>query len=101
MASRGVFQGGPFAIRPDWTWERNSMFFATDPVAMDHIGWEIVDAQREKKGLPPVGAVGKMGLDAEREDFDMRQPQHIPLAGALGLGVFDKERIEHTRIEMS
>ena len=98
---KGVFQGGPFAIRPDWTWERNSMFFATDPVAMDHIGWEIVDAQREKKGLPPVGAVGKMGLDAEREDFDMRQPQHIPLAGALGLGVFDKERIEHTRIEMS
>ena len=32
---KGVFQGGPGASRPDWTWENNALFFATDPVAMD------------------------------------------------------------------
>lgn len=98
---KGVFQGGPHAQKPEWTWERNSLFFATDPVAMDHIGWEIIDEQRKRQGLAPVAAVGKMGLDADREAFDMRQPQHIPLAGTLGLGVFDKEKIEHRRVELA
>jgi uncharacterized protein (DUF362 family) len=98
---KGVFQGGPFATRPEWTWERNSLFFATDPVAMDHIGWEIVDEQRKRKGLAPVATVGRMGLDADRESFDMRQPQHIPLAGALGLGVFDRQKIDHRRVQIA
>jgi hypothetical protein len=88
---RGVYQGGPFAHAKDlqWTWENNALFLATDPVAMDHIAWRIIDAKRQEKGLAPVGAVGKMGVDAEREGFDIRQPQHIVLAGLLGLGVFD------------
>lgn len=100
---KGVYQGGPFARRGNehWTWERNSLFFATDPVAMDHVGWEIVDAKRVEKGLAPVGAVGKLGIDADREGFDMRQPQHIPLAGTLGLGVFDKERIDHRVVKLA
>ena len=98
---KGVFQGGPFARNPEWVWERKSLFFGTDPVAMDHIGWEIVDQKRKSMRLAPVGAVGKMGLDADREGFDMRQPQHIPLAGALGLGSFEKEKIEHRRVELA
>jgi uncharacterized protein (DUF362 family) len=86
---KGVFQGGPGASRPEWTWENNALLFATDPVAMDHVAWRIVDAKRKEKGLPPVGAVGKLGLDSEREGFDIRQPQHIRLASHLGLGVFE------------
>jgi hypothetical protein len=86
---RGVFQGGPFANNPAWAWEYNALLLATDPVAMDHIEWTIIDAQRKAKGLPPVAAVGKMGLDSNREGFDMRQPQHIALAANLGLGIFD------------
>jgi uncharacterized protein (DUF362 family) len=86
---KGVFQGGPGARKPEWTWENNALFFATDPVAMDHVAWRIIDAKRKEKGLPPVGAVGKLGLDAEREGFDIRQPQHIRLASHLGLGVFE------------
>src|SRR4051812_4382467 len=86
---KGVFQGGPGASRPEWTWENNALLFATDPVSMDHVAWRYVDAKRKEKGLPPVGAVGRMGLDADREGFDYRQPQHIRLASNLGLGVFD------------
>ena len=34
---KGVYQGGPGASRPEWTWENNALLFATDPVAMDHV----------------------------------------------------------------
>jgi hypothetical protein len=92
---RGVYHGGPFSkANGRWTWENNSIFFATDPVALDHVEWTIVDAQRVKMNLPPVAASGKEALDplkAENfgEGFDVRQPQHIALAGALGMGYFD------------
>ena len=86
---KGVYQGGPGASKPEWTWENNTLFFATDPVAMDHVAWRIIDAKRKEKGLPPVGAVGQLGQDADREGFDYRQPQHIRLAANLGLGIFE------------
>jgi hypothetical protein len=87
---KGVYQGGPGASRPEWTWENNTLFFATDPVAMDHVAWQYIDAKRKERGLPPVGACGKLGLDPlKTEGFDIRQPQHIPLAAHLGLGIFD------------
>jgi hypothetical protein len=88
---RGVYQGGPFSRENGkWTWENNSIFFATDPVALDHVEWTIVDAQRAKMNLPPVAASGAQALDPlKREGFDVRQPQHIALAGALGMGYFD------------
>jgi Domain of unknown function (DUF362) len=87
---KGVYQGGPGASRPEWTWENNALFFATDPVALDHVAWRSVDAQRKERSLPPVGACGKLGLDPlKSEGFDIRQPQHIPLAAHLGLGLFD------------
>ncbi len=87
---KGVFQGGPAASRADWTWENNALLFATDPVAMDHVLWTHIDAKRAEKGLPPVGASGKLGLDPlKTEGFDIRQPQHIRLAANLGLGLFE------------
>jgi hypothetical protein len=90
---KGVYQGGPFARaeNPQWTWEYNALFLATDPVAMDHVEWDIIDAKRKEMGLAPVGAVGRLAVDADREGFDVRQPQHISLAGNLGLGYFDKK----------
>ena len=66
------------------------MLLATDPVAMDHVLWKTIDAKRKEKGLPPVGASGKLGLDPlETEGFDVRQPQRIRLAANLGLGIFE------------
>jgi hypothetical protein len=105
---KGVYQGGPGASRPEWTWENNALFFATDPVAMDHVAWRYIDAKRKEKGLAPVGAVGKLGLDADREGFDIRQPQHIRLAAHLGLGIFDfdsprgrRHSIEHRIVNLT
>ncbi|MFO0908811.1 MAG: DUF362 domain-containing protein [Isosphaeraceae bacterium] len=91
---KGVFQKGPFGANPEFIWEYNALFFATDPVALDHVEWRIIDAKRREKGLPPVAATGKTALDPlGTEGFDVRQPQHIPLAANLGLGVFDFESV--------
>ena len=87
---RGVFQKGPFGNNPEFAWEYNALFFATDPVALDHVEWRIIDEKRKSKGLPPVAATGRVALDPlGTEGFDVRQPQHITLAGNLGLGLFD------------
>lgn len=87
---KGVYQGGPHGSNPAWTWENNALLFATDPVAMDHVLWKQIDAKRREKGLPPVGAAGRLGLDPfKSEGFDVRQPQHISLCGNLGLGIFE------------
>jgi uncharacterized protein (DUF362 family) len=56
----GVYEGGPGSWNRTWaTWPYKSLFFATDPVAMDHVGWDILDAKRAQEGWPPVA---KMGL---------------------------------------
>jgi hypothetical protein len=36
-----------------------------------------------------------------KEGLDRRQPEHILLAGAAGLGVYDMRNIDHRRIELS
>ncbi len=105
---KGVFQKGPFGAKPEFIWEYNALFFATDPVAMDHVEWRIIDAKRKEKNLPPVAATGKMGLDPlGTEGFDIRQPQHIALAGNLGLGLFDfksprgrRQSIDHRIVDV-
>jgi hypothetical protein len=105
---RGIFQKGPFGTIPEFAWEYNALFFATDPVALDHVEWRIIDAKRKEKGLPPVAATGRAALDPlGTEGFDVRQPQHIALAANLGLGLFDfksprgrRQSIDHRVVEI-
>jgi hypothetical protein len=48
-----------------------------------------------------VAEVGRSGKNPTgTEAFDFRQPQHIAGAGALGLGVYDKAKIEHKVIDL-
>jgi hypothetical protein len=87
---RGVWEGGPFGRHPEWLFDYNALLFATDPVAMDHVEWDILDAQRKKMGVPGVGAVGRLAADPfKQEGYDIRQPQYITVAGQIGLGIFD------------
>ncbi len=86
---KGVYHGGPFA-RPQFVWEHNTLYFATDPVALDHIGWEVIDAKRV--------SVGKKKLVEDTPDqfstFVHRQPEHVEIAGAMGLGEWDRKKID-------
>ena len=41
-------------------------------------------------------------VDSKNPDgFDMRQPQHVALAGALGFGVFEREQIDHREVRLA
>ncbi|MCS6850353.1 MAG: DUF362 domain-containing protein, partial [Gemmataceae bacterium] len=127
-----VYEGGPGSWNASWaTWRQRSLFFATDPVAMDHVGWDIIDARRALEGWPPVARMGALqntpavqaathlapaaasqGLEAAclmatsqmltraraTESFDRRQPEHVILAGTVGMGVFDAAAIEFRRV---
>jgi hypothetical protein len=126
----GVYEGGPGNWNRTWgTWARGSLFFATDPVALDHVGWDIIDAKRAEEGWAPVAHMGLvqgqpmlqlsprlallaalnghplgtagtvLGSETRRsqlsEPFDRRQPEHIALAGLMGLGRFNAYEIDH------
>jgi hypothetical protein len=105
----GTWEGGPQRSNKTFaTWPYGSLLFATDPVALDRVGWKIIDDKRVAEGWPVVAA---MGLDARTgvgkvegkpypEQLHIRQPQHIALAETLGLGVFEEGRIEHRRVTL-
>jgi len=86
---KGLYHGGPSA-RPQFVWEHHTLYFATDPVALDHIGWEVIDAKRLSVGMK------KLVEDTPDEfsTFVHRQPEHVEIAGALGLGEWDRAKIE-------
>ncbi|HKS97661.1 MAG TPA: DUF362 domain-containing protein [Terriglobia bacterium] len=91
---KGLYHGGPFA-RPQFVWEHHTLYFATDPVALDHIGWEVIDAKRV--------SVGKKKLVEDTPDqfstFVHRQPEHVEIAGALGLGEWDRSKIDLRQVK--
>jgi len=75
----GVYEGGPGSWNPTWgTWRRQSLFFATDPVALDHVGWDIIDAKRAQEGWQPVA---RMGLDFQQEGVKLSSRLAMLAAG--------------------
>src|SRR5262249_28047309 len=66
----GTYDGGPGIWNPHFrTWDYRSLFFATDPVAMDRIGWTVLDAKRASVGLPPLAETGKKAQNPGFEAF--------------------------------
>jgi hypothetical protein len=97
----GTYDGGPGIWNRHFrTWEYRSMFFATDPVAMDRIAWAILDAKRAEENLPPLAETGRTLKNPGHEGFDRRQPEHVLLAAKAGLGEADLKKIDHRKIEL-
>lgn len=90
---KGLYHGGPGA-KPQFVWENKTMYFATDPVALDHICWKEIDAKRV--------ASGKKVLVEDTPDkfstFVHRQPEHVEIAGAMGLGEWDEKKIDLRKV---
>lgn len=106
----GTYEGGPGNWNRSFaTWEYRSLFFATDPVALDHVGWRVIDQKRGQMGWPSVAHMGQdahlQGPPAEHhgatEAFHIRQPQHVPLAALLGLGTFDLSQIDYHKFDIA
>lgn len=92
---RGLWNGGPGA-RPQYIWEHKTMYFGTDPVALDKTGWQAIDKKRVEQGLLPVAE----SRTDRANRFSFPQVQHIELAGILGLGEFEDSKIDVRRFEL-
>lgn len=92
---RSLYSGGPGA-RPQYIWEHKTLYFGTDPVALDKVGWKVVDDKRVSLGLEPVA----FQRTDQHNRFSHPQVEHIELAGILGLGEFSDEKIEVKRFDV-
>ena len=92
---KGLYNAGPGG-KPEFVWEHRTLYFSTDPVSMDHIGWEVIDAKRESVGMKKLVE----SLPDKNSTFVHRQPEHVEIAGALGLGVWDREKIDLRKVSV-
>jgi uncharacterized protein (DUF362 family) len=100
---RGVWHGGPFARTTKYVFYPKQMLFGTDPVAIDRLLLDIIDTERRARGVISIWDRSPASLkadDTRARDADpnvniiIREPGHVEYASTLGLGVYDRARIE-------
>jgi uncharacterized protein (DUF362 family) len=72
--------GGPLYKHPEYVGAHESVYASTDPVALDAIGWDVVEKARAGHKLKTLTDEG-------------RAPAYIQAAADLGLGVADRSKI--------
>jgi hypothetical protein len=92
---KAQYHGGP-GYRPQYVWEHKTMYFATDPVALDKTGLGVIDAQRASVGMASIA----LSKPDKVSTFLNCQVEHIEIAGQLGLGVFDDKKMDIRRINL-
>jgi len=80
------YDGGP-SYMPQWSWPFNGLIVASDPVALDYTGWQLIETKRAEKRLPSLRALG-------------REPVWIATAADAQhrLGTNDPRRIERVEV---
>ena len=100
---RGVWHGGPFARTRRYVFYPQQILFGTDPVAIDRLLLDIIDDKRKAEGAISIWDRSPASLKADDErarDQDpnvniiIREPGHVEYASTLGLGVYDRARID-------
>jgi hypothetical protein len=74
---KGVFDGGPGTRNPDLQWRHDGFLLSTDPVALDTVALDLLEAERKKRSRRPIG----------------RRARHLATAEELELGNHDRRRI--------
>lgn len=92
----GAYHGGPGNKIEKYVWPHQTMYFATDPVALDKTGWDVIDAKRVAMGMKPVGEAAP----DEDSTFYRMQPEHVEISAAMGLGTFKEEEIDLRRVAL-
>jgi uncharacterized protein (DUF362 family) len=80
-ATTATYEGGP-GYKPQYSWKENALIVSRDPVALDYVGWQMIERKRADKGLK--------SLEAEK-----RAPLYIATAADAQhrLGTNDPRRI--------
>jgi uncharacterized protein (DUF362 family) len=76
------YAGGP-GFKPQYSWNDGALYFSTDPVAIDSLCLEAIDARRREAKVTVAGP----------------QASHIATASRLGLGQSDRARIDLSEIK--
>ncbi len=103
---RGVWHAGPFSQYARFRFYPKQLMFGTDPVAMDRILTDVIEAKRKAEGAPSIfdrspERVRRQGppTDPNFNAF-IREPGHVEYASHLGLGEYDIARIKVKAIEL-
>lgn len=80
-AYKVMADGGPLWKRPEFVKTHEAVYASTDPVAIDAIGWEVVEKHRADFKLKTLTEVG-------------REPAYIKAAADLGLGIDERSKIQ-------
>jgi uncharacterized protein (DUF362 family) len=83
----GCFDQGPVPSNPRVIYAPQKLWLGTDPVAMDAVGFEVIDSKRKEGGLSPLSQSG-------------RPIDHIQLAAGKGVGISDLSRIQIDRVNL-
>lgn len=102
---KGVWHGGPFAPERRFRFYPRQMMFGTDPVAIDHLELDFVEAKRKAEGALSIYDRSTANISFSdrldpRINHYIREPGHIEYASKLGLGVYDLPHIHVTEIDL-
>jgi uncharacterized protein (DUF362 family) len=75
-----IYDGGPLDKYPERRIPHGALYASTDPVALDTVGWDVIEDARKKNGLPTLARV-------------KREPAYIATAAELGIGIHDRNKI--------
>ncbi|PYT13476.1 MAG: hypothetical protein DMG59_20305 [Acidobacteria bacterium] len=95
-AVKASYHGGPSG-RPKYMWEHKTIYFSTDPVALDKTGLKAIDEKRAAVGMASIAT----SKPDDASHFLNCQVEHIEIAGQLGLGVFDDKKIDVKRFTLA
>ena len=103
----GVWNAGPFSYNPWFRFYPKRILLGTDPVAIDHLLLDAIEAKRKAEHAISVWDRSPKYLDPNG-DLDhnpninhfVREPGHIEYAASLGLGVYDLNKIKVTSLEV-
>jgi len=65
-ATTAMYEGGP-GFKPEYSWKANALLVAQDAVALDSMGWQMIERKRAEMGLKTLEA-------------DQRAPRYIATA---------------------
>jgi len=100
---RQVWHGGPLTQVQEFIDQPGILLAATDPVAMDSIELEAIEAKRQARGAPSLWQHDPNSITSSNEvyfhdsskNLFFRQPGHVAAAAKLGLGITDLKKIDH------
>jgi uncharacterized protein (DUF362 family) len=78
------YHGGP-APRPQWSWPAATLLVGADPVAVDRVGWDVIEQKRKEAGMQSLKESG-------------REPNYIEMAEKRGLGTADMKKISKVKV---